>query len=205
MGTNLIRSAYPNNDAFIFEFKSEAEARGVFACETHLILKILERWNAVTAVIRIPGQTDIRVPIATIRLMQEFEPITSIFFADTSLPPLVLKAAVEKSEDERRWGIVRLSDERQVVMSNGMSGVLLAGVNIDETTQWKRPEYWHPDDLQSFNTYWRNYEIGQEIEYRYRIHKPKSNDPWEWYRSGYRLIQGEDRDLYQVCIFLDRG
>ncbi|NJR63571.1 MAG: hypothetical protein HC769_35200 [Cyanobacteria bacterium CRU_2_1] len=48
------------------------------------------------AVIRIPGQSDVCVPIATIRLMQEFEPLVQIFFADTSLPPVVLKAAAQK-------------------------------------------------------------------------------------------------------------
>lgn len=203
-----IKSGYPCKDAFVFEFRSEAEARGVFACETQLVLHILEKWGANHAVIRISDQSDICVPIATIRLMQEFEPLVQIFFADTSLPPMVLKAAAQKSEEEGRWGIVRLSDERQVVMSGGMAGVLLSGVGIDETTNWRRPEFWHLGDLEEFNRDWRRQldtEGNGAIEYRYRIHKPGSNDPWDWYRSNYRLLRGEGQELYQICTFVDRG
>lgn len=203
---SLIKSGYPCQNSFVFEFRSESEARGVFACDTKLVLAILEKWNANHAVIRIPGQDDVCVPIATIRLMQEFEPLVQIFFADTSLPPVVLKAAAQKSEEEGRWGIVRLSDERQVIMSSGMAGVLLSGVGIEETTNWRRPEFWHLEDLAAFNRDWRrqlDLEGDQVIEYRYRIHKPSSNDPWETYRSSYRLLSGE-QDVYQVCTFLDR-
>ncbi|NJR63570.1 MAG: hypothetical protein HC769_35195 [Cyanobacteria bacterium CRU_2_1] len=103
---------------------------------------------------------------------------------------------------------MRLSDERQVIMSSGMAGVLLSGVGIDETTNWRRPEFWNPGDLEDFNRDWRrqlDLEGNGAIEYRYRIHKPRSNDPWEWYGSSYRLLQGERQTLYQVCTFIDRG
>lgn len=202
-----LKSGYPCKDSFVFEFASEAEARGVFACDASLVLKILEKWGAQRAIIRIPGQADISVPVATIRLMQEFEPLISTFFADTSLPPVVLKTAAQKSEEPGRWGIVRLSDERQIVMSSGMAGVLLSGVGIDETTQWKRPEYWHPEDLQNFNRDWRDRldtEGNSSLEYRYRIHKPNSQDPWEYYTSSYRLLS-DQQGLYQVCTFVGRG
>lgn len=203
-----VRSGFPTQDSFVFEFPDEDEARGLFACETKHVLATLEKWSAVTAVIRIPKQADVIVPIATIRLMVEFEPIVELFFADVSLPPAVLKTATQKSEDEGRWGIVRMSDERQVVMASGMAGVLLSGVGINETTNWRRPEFWHPDDLRNFNRDWQrqlDVEGNGSIEYRYRIHKPGSNDPWEWYRSNYRLLRGENNVLYQVCTFIDRG
>lgn len=209
MGVNsLIKSGYPYKDAFVFEFQSETEARGVFACDAAQVLRILEKWSASNAIVRIAGQADLCVPIATIRLMQEFEPLVQIFFADTSLPPMVLRAATQKSEEEGQWGIVRLSDERQVIMSSGMTGVLLSGVGIDETTNWRRPEFWHLEDLEEFNRDWRrrlDIEGNEAIEYRYRIHKPGSNDPWEWYRSSYRLLRGERQELYQICTFVDRG
>lgn len=204
---NPIRSGHPCDDSFVFEFDSEDEARGVFACNTKHVLRILEKWGASSAIVRVKGQPDIAVPLATIQLMQQFEPLVHIFFADTSLPPVVLKAAVEKSEEEGRWGIVRLSDERQVVMSSGMSGVLLSGVGIDETTQWRRPEFWHLEDLTEFNRDWRTRldEDGDTaMEYRYRIHKPGTNDPWEHYTSSYRLLRA-GQDLYQVCTFVARG
>lgn len=204
-----IKHGFPLKDAFVFEFKNEAEARGNFACDARSVLKTLENWHCSQAVVRIPGQPDTFIPIDTIRLMAEFDPIVELFFADTSLPPVVLKAAVQKSEEEGRWGIVRLSDERQVVMSSGMAGVLLSGVGIDETTQWKRPEFWHPEDLDNFNRDWRrqlDVEGNGSLEYRYRIHRPSTNEPWEWYRSSYRLLQAnQGSELFQVCTFVDRG
>jgi hypothetical protein len=199
---------HPCQDSFVFEFASEAEARGVFACDANLVLRILEKWGAENAIVRIKGEPDMAIPKATIRLMSEFEPLVQIFFADTSLPPAVLKAAAQKTEEEEgRWGIVRMSDERQVVMSSGMSGVLLSGVGIDETTNWRRPEFWHPEDLEAFNRDWRRQldtESNGMLEYRYRIRKPGSSDPWEYYSSNYRLLE-EGSDLYQVCTFVGRG
>lgn len=208
MQKTAIKSGFPVAGAFVFEFNSESEARGTFACDTKSVLKILKDWSCHTAVIRIDGQVDMEVPLETIRLMAEFEPIVELFFADGSLPPIVLKAATQKSEDEGRWGIVRMSDERQVIMASGMAGILLSGVGINETTNWRRPEFWHPDDLRDFNRNWQrqlDVEGNGAIEYRYRIHKPGSNDPWEWYRSSYRLLRGENNVLYQVCTFIDRG
>lgn len=205
---STIKSGYPCKNSFVFEFPTESEARGVFACENRLVLSILEKWGATAAVIRIDGQEDVCVPIDTIRLMTEFEPVVELFFADTSLPPIVLKAAIQKQEEEGRWGIVRMSDERQVVMSSGMAGVLLSGVGIDETTQWKRPEFWHPEDLSNFNRDWQrqlDVEGNGALEYRYRIHKPNSSDPYEYYRSSYRLLQSDRGELFQVCTFVDRG
>lgn len=206
--SSVVKSGYPHGDAFIFEFSSETEARGMFACDTKTVITTLEKWGSHRAVVRIPGQPDLDVPIATLRLMQQFEPLVQVFFADVSLPPSVLKAIAAKSEDSGRWGIVRLQDERQVVMSSGMSGVLLAGVGIDETTQWKRPEFWKLDDLDEFNRDWKqrlNSDGSNSIECRYRIRKPGTQEPWEWYRSSYRLLQGENNLLYQVCTFVDRG
>lgn len=208
MQRTIIRSGFPAADTFVFEFKSESEARGVFACEAKNVLKTLENWHCVRAIVRVDGQSDLVVPIETIRLMADFEPVIELFFADTSLPPSILKAAVQKSEEDGRWGIVRLSDELQVIMASGMAGVLLSGVAIDQTTQWKRPEFWHPEDLSDFNRDWRrqlDIEGNGMLERRYRIHKPNSNDPWEWYRSSYRLIRGENNVLYQVGTFIDRG
>lgn len=209
MQPTSVRNGFPVKDSFVFEFKSEAEARGNFACDARSVLQILERWHCNMAIVRVPGCDDMQIPVDTVRLMAEFDPVIELFFADTSLPPVVLLAATRKMEDEGRWGIVRLSDERQVIMSSGMAGVLLSGVGIDETTQWKRPEFWHPDDLRDFNRDWRQ-ELSVEgngaLERRYRIHKPNTDEPWEWYRSSYRLLRAEQTgELFQVCTFIDRG
>lgn len=203
------RSGFPAGEAFIFEFTSEAEARSFFACDVKAPIATLEKWGMQTAIARIAGSSDISIPLATLKLMADFKPMVQLFFADTSLPPSVLKAAIAKAEEnDSRWGIVRMSDQLQVLMSSGMSGVLLAGVDIDSTTNWKRPEFWRLPQLQAFNQEWQrslNEDSGNTMEYRYQIRKPNTLGSWEWYRSSYRLMRGEDGGLYQVCQFVDRN
>jgi len=201
------RTGFPSGDRFIFEFGSESEARAFFACEGNAALQTLEHWNCLQAIARVKGQSDISIPLATLKLMAEFTPLVQLFFADTSLPALVLKAAVVKMEEESRFGIVRMRDQLQVLMSSGMSGVLLAGVEIDATTSWKRPEFWNLTQLETFNREWQrslNEDSSNSMEYRYQIRKPNTQEPWSWYRSNYRLLRGEDGGLYQVCTFLER-
>lgn len=202
--------------SFVWAFAKEQDARHFFACNPRLALKTLKDSNCIEAIARIIDRNGIReisIPKATLEVMASFEPMTGddnlaaqLFFADTSLPAPILKTALDMTDSESRWGIVRLSDERQVIMSSGMSGVLLAGVFIDETTQWKRPEFWNLEDLAEFNRDWRR-QLDLEgiggIERRYRIHKPRSRDPWEWYTSSYRLIQA-DGDLFHLGVFVGR-
>jgi len=202
------RTGFPSGKRFVFEFGSESEARAFFACDGNAALRTLERWGCDTAIARVHGQLDIDIPLATLQLMAEFEPLVQLFFADTSLPPMVLKAAVGKMEEESRFGIVRMRDQLQVLMSSGMAGVLLAGVEIDATTSWKRPEFWNLPQLDAFNQEWSralNEDGSNSMDYRYQIRKPRTEEPWEYYRSNYRLLRAEDGGLYQVCTFLERG
>jgi hypothetical protein len=202
-------------ECFVFEFPDETSARNQIACHPRETLAFLRKWRLTAAIARVPGIPDIFLPIETLEVMAAFEPmvgvenpIAKLFFADTSLPATVLKTAVEMGESESRWGLVRLSDGRQVIMSSGMSGVLLAGVGIESTTNWKRHEFWHPADLLDFERDWRRQlelEGNSHIERRYRIHKPNTQDPWEYYTSSYRLIRGEDGLLYHLGVFVDRG
>lgn len=206
----VLRSGYPAGDRFVFEFETEDVARSFFNCTPKEALAVLRRWDCNRAVARIAGQPDIVIPLATVELMASAEPfkaapIVELFFADGSLPATVLRTATDQMADvpDGRWGIVRLSDQRQVVMSSGMSGVLLAGVGIAETTNWRRPEFWHPADLSEFNRDWQNQS--RQIEYSYRIRKPRSADPWEQYTSRFRLLQGEDGLAYHLGVFVGRG
>ena len=206
-------------DCFVFEFPDETSARNQIACNPKETLSFLRKWGLASAIARVPGMPDMLLPIETLEMMAAFEPmggssssdanpIAQLFFADTSLPATVLKTAVEMSESDSRWGLVRLSDGRQVFMSSGMSGVLLAGVGIDETTNWKRPDFWEPSDLDSFDRDWKrqlDLEGNGHMERRYRIHEPNTQEPWEWYNSTYRLLRGEDGLLYHLGIFVGRG
>jgi hypothetical protein len=208
----VLRSGYPSGRRFIFEFDSEASARAYFNCTPKDALKVLQNWNCCEAVARIAGQPDIVLPLATVELMASSEPLKTsaaveLFFADGSLPAMVLRVAVDQMASGGRWGIVRLSDQRQVVMASGMAGVLLAGVGIEETTNWRRPEFWNPTDLSAFNRDWQrqlDLEGERQLQYTYRIHRPGTSEPWERYTSNFRLFQGENGIRYHLGVFMGR-
>lgn len=211
-----IESAYPDfiHRRFIFEFDCEDAAHDYFGCTPKDALATLKRWNFIEAVARFEGK-EIPMSLELLETMASFEPLqvksaTQLFFADGSLPATIIKTAIEAGETDDRWGIVKLTKEsgyRQVVMSSGMQGVLLAGVNIAETTNWRRTESWNPELLGRFNRDWQRQldtEGERQIEYRYQIRKPGTTDPYSWYRSRFRLLQGEDGLLYHFCTFVDR-
>lgn len=204
------RKKQAKSGSLFFDYKNEQEARCALCCEAKAMLRSLIKKNCYQAILRVPGQRDVVIPIASLRAMADFEPLIEVFMADTSLPPRILieSGRLLESEDGA-WGVVRMSDQRQVLISSGLSPHLLAGVAISETTSgnWERPKFWHPDDLEHWEQEWRsqlNDDGSNSTEFRYRIHKPNSNDPYEWYRSLFRLIQSEN-GLFQIGVFRDRG
>ena len=117
------------------------------------------------------------------------------------------------SSPERSLGLVRLQDERQISVSGGADGKYLAGASVDQVTQWKRRDYWHPEDLENFNRDWQqsmSADSDQWFEYSYRSFDPLA----PVYRRGpefcdfefvsrYRLIEGPGRTLYHLAENMD--
>ena len=117
------------------------------------------------------------------------------------------------SSPESSYGLVRLSDERQISVSGGDGGKFLVGASVAQATQWHRADYWHPEDLTNFNREWvAQMSAGSNrwFEYRYRSFDPMAPS----YRRGpqfcdyefvtqYRLIEGPQGNLYHVAKNLD--
>jgi hypothetical protein len=103
-------------------------------------------------------------------------------------------------QPERRSALVRLYDERQIVVTES-SSVLIKGATLEEAVQRKRSSYWYLPDLEDFRRESRqSLEPNNEssfIEFSWRgVSKDGIN--WRRFTNKYRLIQDSYGVLYQV-------
>ncbi|PHJ69172.1 hypothetical protein VF14_03290 [Nostoc linckia z18] len=101
---------------------------------------------------------------------------------------------------ERRSGLVRVSDERQVAMSESSAG-LVVNATLKQAVQRKRDEYWHPDDLGAFNREWQqNLSVDDNsstLEFSYRGVSADGTS-WRRFTNRYRLVKDSYGILYHV-------
>ena len=120
-----------------------------------------------------------------------------LWFAQIAVSPALLRIANQLMENPSMTGVVRLSDELQVIMSDGCA-VLNPGHTLTEATTWKRPDFWHPQDLADFRRMCRQQS---ELEFTWRSFDPL--DPTKTidleFTTRYRLVDGQDGQHYQVC------
>ena len=104
---------------------------------------------------------------------------------------------------EWNCGLVRLSDEQQMVVTENCADVLFfPGITPSQAVNIKRPELWLPQDLASFNLEWpqrlRANDSNSVYETSWRGKMPGA-EQYRRFRTQYRLI--DDRGvLYHSCI-----
>jgi hypothetical protein len=216
---SLIMTWPKPGDTLDLRFDSEAEARQYLYCQRGESYKLVQKFGKQYLRVSYPGlDVELKFDRPTLAFWASASPDEiktdfQLYFADKTLPLTVRQVAADMMDSDGRWGIVRVCnnrgflDQRQVVMSSGMSGVLLAGVDIAETTSWKRPQFWLPADLVDFNRDWqRQLDIkgGRELEYNYQIRPPRTNDSYRRYTSRFRLLEGEDGIMYHLGVFVGK-
>ena len=214
--TKMAVNATFTHDALIINLlEGEADTRA-------LILK-LENYFAIWAkamdkkfaVIRSQlGETKIpaslAVPFSDIVSTTD-EPIRLLWFANTAVSPGLLVIANDLMNNPRKAGVVRLSDELQVIQSDA-NKILNPGHTMQESCNWTRSQFWHPQDLIDFRRDCQqqlNPDGSNFIEFTWRSFDPilgmNNNTPGNWleFSTRYRLYDGADGDFYQVCDNLD--
>lgn len=134
-----------------------------------------------------------------------------LWFAKMPVSPGLLRLAVELMENPRKAGIVRVFDERQVIMHDETK-ILCPDHTLEEATDWARCQFWHPQDLLDFRNLCKQ-ELtpgGQKnVEFTWRSFDPDlgMNNPqpgnWLEFTTTYQLFDGGDGHFYQVCDNLD--
>ena len=101
---------------------------------------------------------------------------------------------------ERKCGVIRLSDERQVILS-ASSAALIHEATLEEAVRRKRQDYWYEADLADVNQRTRQ-ELEPNnpnsfLEFTWRgVDKTKTM--WRRFTNRYRLVQDNAGQVYQV-------
>lgn len=138
-----------------------------------------------------------RINMAEIAIIEN----TGIHTANQKLSISVLKVINHFFEHpEQRNAIVRLHDERQIIITESNS-MLIKGATLEEAVQRKRSEYWYLPDLAEFNRESKQkLEPNNEnsfIEFTWRgVSKDRTD--WRMFTNRYNLIQDNYGVLYQV-------
>lgn len=131
----------------------------------------------------------------------------ALLFADVEVNSQLLKLAIDLIENPGKKGIVRLRDERQIILHDECKFSLL-GKSTKVANNWSRPQYWHPQDLEEFRRECRqslNDNGSNTLEYTYRSCDAElglfNREPGNWreFTAVYRLYDGGDGEYYQLA------
>ena len=130
-----------------------------------------------------------------------------LWFADVAITPQLLRITTELIENPGKKGIVRLRDERQVILHDESKFSLL-GKPTKAATNWSRPQYWYPADLVEFRRECKqrlNSDGSNTLEFTYRSCDAelgffdRTPGNWREFTTVYSLYDGGNGDFYQVC------
>lgn len=119
-------------------------------------------------------------------------------------PALYRAAGFFLEHPEVRGAVVRLSDEKQIILSRANSS-LIASSTLLQAVERKRIEYWHPADLEDFRTFTLGLEPNNpdsRREFTFRIFDPVTGENWRKNTNEYRLIEDSLGNKYHFSINL---
>ncbi|WP_026736101.1 hypothetical protein [Fischerella sp. PCC 9605] len=196
--TDLAANASFTTDAILIDIPKTANFQSlIISLENHFAVwaKLM---NKKMAVVRSQTGGEVRIPASLAVPMvdvapAESEPQNLLWFANVPVSLRVLTAANDLIQRPRRGGIVRLSDELQVILHDSIS-LSNPGHTMQEATNWRREQYWHPTDLEEFR---RLSRAQNNIEFTWRSFDPAlgMNDrtPGNWleFTVAYQLLEDE--------------
>jgi hypothetical protein len=207
---SLATSASFTPDAILIDLPNTVDSRAlIITLENHFALwaKLMDK----KATIIRSGNNEVRIPASiaalNIELAPQDEPSPLLWFANVAVSPGLLIIALDLMNNPRRAGVVRLSDELQVIQSD-MNKILNPGHTMQESCTWTRSQFWHLQDLEDFRRECQqqlNPDGSNTIEFTWRSFDPAlgmdCNEPGNWleFTTRYRLYDGGDGDFYQVC------
>lgn len=158
------------------------------------------------------GNDEVRIPAsiaapAIFDSLPQDEPSRLLWFANIAVTPRLLVIANDLMNNPRKAGVVRLSDELQVIQSD-MNKVLNPGHTMQESCTWRRSQFWHPQDLVDFRRECEqqlNPDGNNTLEFTWRSFDPdlgmNDNRPGNWleFTTRYCIFDGGDGDFYQLC------
>lgn len=199
--------------AFVLIAPSKSEAINFVKHQTDVIIQWLVNWGCNECRIHYPNcEQPIRIPVCL--EPQEVNKMTqSIYLPGIQLDSIKLSIPLLQVFEEflefpeRRYGLVRRSDQRQLAVSEAVrSQVLKSGVSLEEVVKRRRQDYWHLPNLDDWQRVSRELEPNNpnsKLEYSYIVHDTTHNN-WRQFTSEFRLIQCPvSQVIYEVSRGLD--
>lgn len=200
--TNLAINATFTNDAILIDASHLPNVRSLILSFENHFANWASAMNKKATIIQ-TSTGDIRIPAniaaPNIDPLIIDEQSKLLWFANVAISPGLLIIANDIMNNPRRAGVTRLSDELQIIMSDGCK-ILNPGHSLQEATTWTRSQFWDAQDLHDFRREVR--QRGETIfEYTWRSFDPddgnKINDLE--FSTRYKLFDGGDGNFYQVC------
>ncbi len=185
-------------DCVRFKAKTLAAWAKKFGCDDTLIFfpgcpkpYQVPAWIATKEETLIMSQLIIPTPGLQIAEMRLSLPILQVFSEFLEFP-------------ERKSGLIRLSDDRQIALSES-SAALIRSASLEEAVRRKRSDYWYLPDLESVNQITRQQltpdDRNSVLEFSWR--SPSiGGSTWRRYTNQYRLVSDSYGIIYQVSTSL---
>jgi len=197
---------------------SQGEAFRLAFLEPETLALWARQFGKVATLIQYPGGDFYRIPAAMAESEDTMGQQTLILDPQN---PLIEIAALSLSSclyREIGWfldhpiqagGIVRVADNRQVVMSYANAkkdADFTAGAGVKKAVTWSREDYWHPGDLNEFDREWQQQlepnNPNSWIEVKWRSFDPAigldSEEGWIEFANRYKLLVDEYGNCYHV-------
>lgn len=197
-------------ERIVFELPSEIEALHFIRKFASLLPIWTKKLGGQVALVVYPECTrPYRFPIAMAYEKEEFMSTPIIATPGLQIAQMKLsKPILEVFEHfleypERKLGLVRLHDERQIAVSEA-SSALIKNATAKEAVQRKRHEYWYLPDLEEFTTVSRQRleanNVDSILEFSWRG-VDKTGQHWRKFTNRYRLVT----DAYSIAYHVSEN
>ncbi len=188
-----------DTNALVINASSQAQARTILKIQGYELGILAYRLNLRAVLIRYPGNRQ-PVKIFTKNIVRDFDfmmnnlLVTEPGYVTSTLEvsPVLYRAAGYFLEyPDAKGAVVRLSDEKQVILSKANSTLIASGTLL-QAVERKRIEYWHPQDLDEFRTFTLSLEPNNpdsRREFNFRIFDPITGSNWRRNTNEYRLLE----------------
>ncbi len=202
-----------NLDGFYVRFPTREEARLIANLYLDdLILSASKLKTIINFLVGNQNILEIDEYMHTGKNTEEINMANELWFSnELSFNPQIIRLALEICERPRAAGIVRMSDERQILVHDAVS-CTLNFTSPKDATNWTRSQYWYPQDLIDFRRRCEQ-ELSpggsSTIEHKYLSFEPtkgmNDNTPGNWMEitSRYQLheISGQYYQLYETLDY----
>lgn len=199
------------NSRFVLTAPDFKSADKFIQKQTDKVLQWLANWGFNECLVYYPNcQKPYRIPasLCAVNIMTQSIYLPGIQLDSIKLSLPLLRVFEEFLEfPERRYGLVRRSDQRQLAVSEAVrSQVLKSGVSLEEVVKRRRQDFWHLPNLDEWQQVSRELEPNNDnsrLEYSYIVHDTTLNN-WRRFTSEFRLIQCPvTQVIYEISQGLD--